>query len=286
MIYELEVVKWDQYNNPDPRIKNPQWFKLYSRLFGHRDFVNFSPIDMLAFIFILSECNEQRSARITLDTGYVHARCRLRADYFDLAVFKLVENQTIINHSTCNSHAKNRLDKKRREIPRTPLGGFEAEPEFEGLDDEKIKKDLTPLPNGKASSVKVWEAYSESFKARYKVEPKRNSKTNSQAVNLVKRLGEADAIEVVKFFLTHNDRFYVRTGHSLGACLRDAEKLHMEFATGKKITSATAKETEDDDHNLNALRNYKKKSEQLELERKLPNERAVLEQANGSSKDL
>lgn len=82
---------------------------------------------------------------------------------------------------------------------------------------------------------KIWEAYSNAYFSRYKTEPIRNAKINSQISQIAKRLG-AEAIEVVKFYLSHNDSFYLKNLHSLGLCLNNAESLRTQWARGKAIT--------------------------------------------------
>ena len=47
---------------------------------------------------------------------------------------------------------------------------------------------------------------------------------------MVDSLGEEKAIEIVKFYLTHNNAWYLGKAHSLQQCLADAEKLHTEWS--------------------------------------------------------
>lgn len=56
----------------------------------------------------------------------------------------------------------------------------------------------------------------------------------------VKRLGEAEAPFVAEFFFSHNNRYYVQQMHSVGAMLRDAEKLRTEWITNSKVTNERA----------------------------------------------
>lgn len=98
-----------------------------------------------------------------------------------------------------------------------------------------------------APSTPVWLKYSKAYKARYDVEPTRNAKINSQLKQLGERLG-SEASDVAEFYLSHNDSYYVKTGHSVGALLRDAEKLRTEWFTGRKITTSYAKSAENEDH--------------------------------------
>lgn len=91
---------------------------------------------------------------------------------------------------------------------------------------------------------KVWEAYSDAYLKRYGIYPKRNAMVNGQLKNFVGRLGEKDAIHVAKFYLTHNESFYQKKAHSVGAMLHDSEKLLTEWKTGNKIDSLQVKSKE------------------------------------------
>lgn len=83
---------------------------------------------------------------------------------------------------------------------------------------------------------KIWEAYASSFSERYRVQPTRNASVNAKISQLGKRLGE-DAVNVVKFFLKHNDGFYLKKVHDIGLCLKDAESLHVQMQRGQTVTS-------------------------------------------------
>lgn len=99
-------------------------------------------------------------------------------------------------------------------------------------------------------TASAWTAYARAFERRYGVPPIRNAKVNGQFAQLAKRLPHADIASVVEFYLGHNDAFYVRSAHPVGLLLRDAEKLHMEWLRGRKITSQDAKEAERIESNL------------------------------------
>jgi hypothetical protein len=55
---------------------------------------------------------------------------------------------------------------------------------------------------------------------------------------VVGKLGEAEAPQVAAFFVTLDVQFYVNAGHSVGALLRDAEKVRMQWATGRRQAPA------------------------------------------------
>lgn len=71
-----------------------------------------------------------------------------------------------------------------------------------------------------------------------------------------------DAVQVASFYLTHNDRWYVQKGHALEYCVKDAEKLHMEWQRGAQITSLKAVTLERDQGNADAIRAYFAKQEE------------------------
>ncbi len=60
--------------------------------------------------------------------------------------------------------------------------------------------------------------------------------------NFVKRIGLVESPDVAAYYLSHNSAFYIGCGHSAGMLARDAEKLRMEWATGKNITQTKARQ--------------------------------------------
>ena len=46
------------------------------------------------------------------------------------------------------------------------------------------------------------------------------------------------------FFVQHQSAFYATKGHAVGLLLADAEKLRMEWATGRTINPETARQEE------------------------------------------
>lgn len=105
----------------------------------------------------------------------------------------------------------------------------------------------------KQANADTWKAYSDAFYARYETEPVRNAKVNGQIAQLVARLGADEAPQVARFYLGHNDAYYVRKAHSIDCLLSDAEKLRMEWATNRRITGAKAKQVENTQANLDSM---------------------------------
>lgn len=127
----------------------------------------------------------------------------------------------------------------------------------------RTKPNALALYNTKTSKIfddeptpgsQVWAAYQGSYFARYAVAPVRNAKTNRNCCDLVKRLGLGPAIDVVRFYLSHQGSFYVQKSHALGLCLADCESLHTQMMNGKTVTAATAAVKERQQTNLDAAR--------------------------------
>jgi hypothetical protein len=114
-------------------------------------------------------------------------------------------------------------------IPSLPLSSFSTS------DSDSNTFPKTDDANAKELRRQIWEAYKSSYFLRYRVEPVRNASVNAKISQIAKRLG-TEAIEVVKFFLTHNKSFYVGKLHDIGLCLSDAEALRTQWMRGKAIT--------------------------------------------------
>lgn len=109
-----------------------------------------------------------------------------------------------------------------------------------------------PEGDGPTPGSRLFSVYAEAYKMRYGANPVRNMKVNLACKRFVERLGE-NAGEVIKFYLLHNNAWYVRQGHSVECAERDAEKLHTEWLTGRKVHTTTAMQMDRSDSNTNAI---------------------------------
>lgn len=103
-----------------------------------------------------------------------------------------------------------------------------------------------------APTAETWQAYSEAYRFRYGVEPVRNATVNGQLSNFVKRLGAGESPQVAAYYLSSNNAFYVRSGHTVGLLVKDAEKLRTEWITGKQTTQAKATQLDRSQSNYDA----------------------------------
>lgn len=104
---------------------------------------------------------------------------------------------------------------------------------------------------------RTWESYAMAYANRYGIEPVKNAKTAGQVVQFVKRIGMEDAPHVAAHYLTSSARWYVTIGHSTDAMLKDAEKLRMEWATNRRITSESARQADATQSNFSAAEQAK-----------------------------
>jgi hypothetical protein len=116
-----------------------------------------------------------------------------------------------------------------------------GEPPAEDTPTEAKKAQSKPRePKEPSATGAVWEAYRSSYCERYGVDPVRNAQVNGQLAQVVAKLGAGEAPSVAAHYLGHRDAFYVKSGHSVGMLLRDAEKLRMEWATGRRIAAPSS----------------------------------------------
>lgn len=114
-----------------------------------------------------------------------------------------------------------------------------------------IPKDSSAAPSAAAAAMPeaaptaaTWKAYAAAYEARYGIAPKSNATTNTQTLNLIKRIGADEAPLVAAWYVQHNDAYYVRRGHVIGALLADCEKLRTEWATNRRSSATAARQAD------------------------------------------
>lgn len=88
----------------------------------------------------------------------------------------------------------------------------------------------------------TWRAYQEAYAYRYKTEPVRNAKVNTQIRQLVQRLGKEAAPVAAFYVFSVNEQFVVRKSHDLGALLASAEGYRTQWATNSTMTATRARQ--------------------------------------------
>lgn len=97
-------------------------------------------------------------------------------------------------------------------------------------------KDKPPTVAQEANRA-AWEAYSAAYQSRWGVVPVRNAKVNAQIKQFVQRVGQELSPRVLAFYISHNESEYLRTHHSMGPAVRDAEALVTQYHRDTPITS-------------------------------------------------
>lgn len=108
------------------------------------------------------------------------------------------------------------------------------------------KKKLPAKPKEKTLGAKIWEAYADEYQKVYGITPPRNAKANANTAQIGQRIGE-DALQVIRFYVHHKDRFFVLKRHPLGLALSEAERLYADWKLGTNITSFDANRVERND---------------------------------------
>lgn len=85
-----------------------------------------------------------------------------------------------------------------------------------------------------AVTARVWLGYMAAYKLRYGTFPVRNAKVNGMLGHFVRRIPQDEAPHVAEFYVKHDSPLYVKAAHCVELMLRDAEKLRMEWATGRR----------------------------------------------------
>jgi hypothetical protein len=84
----IEIKNWREFN-PRSDVKKPSWFRLSHDLFEDPDFYDFSPNEMLAWIYILCHASKKNSETITVSILHLERVGRIKEKDFRSAVRKL-----------------------------------------------------------------------------------------------------------------------------------------------------------------------------------------------------
>jgi hypothetical protein len=218
-IYKITVIKWNEHN--------PSSKKNYKKTMIANNLISDAKINALPtsnkwlFLALLLICGDHSNDTVTMTERQLNDILTTREGAHN-ALTRLQQFQLV----TFEKQALNEL-KERKELKELKRSSSEV---------TKTDQDL---------NKKIWESYRESYFQRYKVEPVRNASVNAKISQLGKRVGD-DALEIVKFYLQHNDGFYLKNLHSIGLCLKDCESLHTQWKRGRAITGSTIKSFEKD----------------------------------------
>lgn len=98
---------------------------------------------------------------------------------------------------------------------------------------EKGKREQTKEP--KSSSV--WLAYASEYEKRYGVKPIRNAKVNSLLCKIVDYVGKEEAIGVVKYYISLNDKWFLKKHHDIETLITNLQGVRTQMLTGDRKTT-------------------------------------------------
>lgn len=232
MEVEIQVLHFERYVKRSD-LKSPKWFVLENDISTHPDFFEISGNEFKAFIHIAAICSKVNNACVRMNVEHSAHSLRISTEEFLSCIEKLKGKRWDVRNlygSVRNPEQSVRVDKIKLEETRR--------------EEKKVKESKNPSSEAeKLLNKKIWEAYLEAYRQRYRVDPIRNGTVNAQVSQLRKRVGEK-AIELVEFYLKHNDGFYLSKTHSIGLCLRDCESLMTQMLRNRPITRTTVREFE------------------------------------------
>jgi hypothetical protein len=258
-IYKITVLNWSKYNG---KLKKGHGCILLSTSFlSDPKIRNLSPTTKLLYLSCLLVCGESIRSKDDLSTESVKSQFEVTHDslVFQSGVksgslqsqLDQLQSLQLLRYEKIEPLI-NRREEKRKESKRKE----EKVPAGSKTDRQPPPKQEVLFDNEKSLNSKIWSSYFDAYLLRYKVEPKRNATVNGQVAQLGKRLG-TEAIEVVAFYLSSNNGYYVQRCHPIGACLSDAESLRTQWMRGKPITRNDVRDFEKADKHASLIKDIR-----------------------------
>jgi hypothetical protein len=242
-IIKFSVRNWGKFQ-PRKDMKSLPWIRIDRDIFNDVNYFSLDIYTKIFWIYVLCQCAKRNNStcEINIDAASSQIGCtknELLTSIEILEQIQYIENKTRIRTDNIKLLHKSVSDETRRdETERDGTKRNETK-----LNISKIAKKIEKPKPPKKLTDEIRAAYVAAYESRYKTKPIFNARVNGNISQLAARLG-ADAAHVVDFFVRHNDGFYVKSCHSIGLCLRDAEALHTQWKRGVSITSAKIREFE------------------------------------------
>lgn len=236
IIYKITIINFDKYNGK--KKKGYESIMLSCRFFDDAKIMRLTPLQRLIYIRLLLVAGDFISSSIEVHPEMIARSTGVPLQMIVRSLNALVENQLVTMENPPALIEEKRKEKTNKEKKKIVFEKKSDEISTVQERPSKLKDD-----DEKGLRKRIRDAYSECYKQRYGVDVVFNKEFNSKIKSLSLRLGE-EAIEVVKFFLTHNDGFYLKSTHSIGLCLRDCESLRTQMLRGRAITSSDIKRVE------------------------------------------
>ena len=248
----VKIANWDRWQTYRADRGQPPWIKLHRKVLRNPDWISLTDAQrgQLVTLWMLAADNNG-----VIETPGGASFCE---DVPNVAKYlselghmkpETCHLQVLIDHGFIEKWRQRGVNvaSRRRQHDATEV---EVEVEVEKRQSTEVEREevkvLHAAKNGRprAASTDTWDAFSKAYLNRYGVVPSRNKRVNSQMAQFITRVPLAEAPLIAAFYLGHNDAFYIRSAHSVGIMLRDAEKLRTEWQTGRKVTGQKARQDE------------------------------------------
>lgn len=226
----VTITGWEKYN-ARADVKHPTWFRMENDISISPALFGLLPEERWVWVTLMSQASKKSDAVITIQLEWFSWYTGASADTILSALQKLSDNGAVTY-----------VDER---IRTDTIADDRPRPHTSSTDRHTLQTDITNITDTTVAAAKprtpttagsvVWESYSKAFEERYRLEPRRNSQTNSLCKRLVELLGEDEASAVAAFYVTSDHDYYVNKGHDLKALIADASKLRTEWKTGKTI---------------------------------------------------
>lgn len=240
--YKITLNNFEKYNGK--KKKGYECIMLSCRFFDDAKIARLTSLQRLIYIRLLLIAGDFATSSIEVHPETIARSTGVPRQTIARSLISLEENQLLTIEKTDSLLEKNIKEEKR--IKKKIITHEKIE--------DKILLDKNPTSQEKLNSKnesdyeknlrkEIRDSYAKCYFERYGVEVIFNKDFNTKIKALSIRLGK-EAIDVVKFYLTHNDGFYLKATHSIGLCLRDCESLRTQMLRGKAITSTTVRQFE------------------------------------------
>jgi hypothetical protein len=248
-IITITIKNWEKYNVRCKDYERPWWFSLSNEITTDDDMCELTDAEFRAWIHVLAMASKGKSGTVAINTTHLRRKAMVQPEALKTMIQKL--------------SVKSILSVSGQELAELrPDGGLYIT-EQDSTEQDKTVHNKTLSSASKRSagprSGNLWNSYRDAFVTRYQVEPVRNARVNKNLCTLIDRVGEEAAKELVKFYLTHNDSYYLKRQHDISLCLQHAESLHTQMQRGQPITGSDIRAFEKQDY-------YEKQIDRLQME--------------------
>lgn len=108
-------------------------------------------------------------------------------------------------------------------------------------------------PGPDTKSYKTWHNYAICYQRRHGAWPVWNATVAGQISKFIGRVGIEVAHKVAAHYLSVNDKYVVGAMHSVSLLLKDAEKYHSQYVTGRSMTAERASQIDKSQSNYDAV---------------------------------